>query len=119
MGKLSRRKGAAFECDVAKRLRPVFGPQVRRGIQTRGGGKEQPDINGLPDWLHIECHHGAETPWAKLRQAEYDAPSDEVLKAAVVRRNGGEELVAMRWDQWLAMVAIVHALAARMAEAES
>ncbi len=118
MGKLSRRKGAAFECEIAKRLRPVFGEQVRRGIQTRGGGKEQPDINGLPDWLHLECHHGTETPWAKLRQAEADAPAPEVRKAAVVRRNGGEELVAMRWEQWLGLVRIVHALQQRLEEAE-
>lgn len=109
MSKAQREKGARYERDIATRLRDVFGPDIHRGIQWRGGS-EAGDITGtdMPEWLHLECHHGnSSTPFAKLRQAESDRPATDVLRAAVVKRHGGDELVAMRWDDFIRLVALL------------
>lgn len=46
------RKGKGYERTVAAYLRPIY-PEAGRGIQTRGGGKEAPDVEGTP--LYVEC----------------------------------------------------------------
>ncbi len=97
MGKLSRTKGAAYERVVSAFLRSIFGPNVRRGLQSRGGGKEVPDVTGedLPSWIHIEAQHAKQaSPWVKLRQAEDDAPDKKAV--VFIKKHGGEELVGMR-----------------------
>lgn len=71
IGRLSRRKGADWERQVAKDLRPIFGEHVKRGLaQSRFGRGEAPDVDGCaPFW--IETKHGKQTnPRAALQQAE-------------------------------------------------
>lgn len=100
----SRRKGATYERDLVSRFKRVVGPRVRRGRQSGGGGAEEPDITGddMPSWMHVEATHGAApSVWAKMAQAERDDPSRSAV--AVVRRDGGDEVVAMRWNtfEWM------------------
>lgn len=53
MGNLSRRKGAAFEREVAALIRQHLGVDVSRNLaQYQQSG--QSDLNGLPGWS-IEC----------------------------------------------------------------
>lgn len=100
-----RRKGHSYERQIAGRLRVYF-PNARRGYQTRGGTQEAADIVGTP--FRIECKHGVRpNVIAALRQAE-SAPG-EGGAIAVCRLNGGEEVVAMRWDTFEAMVVFIKA----------
>ena len=66
-GRGCRIKGHAFERDVAKIFRSLYGDGVKRGYQTRSG-TEAPDVDGTPFW--IECKRGKRTnPKAALKQA--------------------------------------------------
>jgi len=95
MGALSRTKGKAFERQVAKDIRAVLGLDhvaVRRGLQSRGGGGEVPDVivEGLP--IHWECKHGdSASPESALQQAARDVETRGVREVvvAVIRPNGG------------------------------
>lgn len=95
MGALSRTKGKAFERQVAKDIRATLNLDhvaVRRGLQSRGGGGEVPDVivEGLP--IHWECKHGdSASPESALQQAARDVETRRVreLAIAVIRPNGG------------------------------
>ena len=112
MGKLSRTKGKVFEREFARILREHFGDLskedrgVRRGIQSRGGGKEAADVvcDALPH-LHFECKH-QKTPnvRAALRQAREEKRPGQAA-VAVVKFDRGETIVAMDLDAWLIMAA--------------
>lgn len=79
VGKASRRKGIAFEQNVALTFRAVFGDGVKRGWQTRRGG-DAPDIEGVPGYW-VECkHHRRVNVQASFQQVE-DAQAD-------ARKNG-------------------------------
>lgn len=54
-GKASRDKGHSFERRVAKDLREVF-QDAKRGFQTRGGTKEEPDVDGTPFYIECKAH---------------------------------------------------------------
>lgn len=88
MGKLSRTKGASFERVIANELREALHlpkEAARRGLQSRRGGAEVPDVvvDDLP--LHIECKHsGSATPPAALRQASHDCLTRESPHLPVV-----------------------------------
>ena len=70
MGKLSRQKGAEWEREVARRLRPMW-KQARRGLSQPRLGCEVADVEGTPYWW--ECKVGAAPPLLPaLRQAERD-----------------------------------------------
>lgn len=70
-----RNKGHAFERKVANDLKAIF-PNAKRGFQTRGGGKEQCDVEGTP--YHIECKHCARVDVRKAyTQAATDAHESE------------------------------------------
>lgn len=95
MGALSRTKGKAFERQVAKDIRAALNLDhvaVRRGLQSRGGGGEVPDVivEGLP--VHFECKHGdSASPESALQQATRDVAVRHAaeLVVAVIRPNGG------------------------------
>jgi len=99
MSASQRRKGAAFEREVAHAFEAA-GIPARRGIgQARGGGAEVPDVE--VDHLHVECKVGrAPDPWGALKQAERDMRAG-VWPVAVCRRDRHEAIVAMRLDDWL------------------
>ena len=114
MGKRSRTKGRHFEQEFATILRERFGDDskdrgVRRGIQSRGGGKEAADVtcDALP-WAHFECMHGKKPNIrAKLMQAEADVldpMASAVVAVAVVKFDREEPIVAMRLSDWLNLV---------------
>jgi len=70
MGRLSRKKGAEWEREVARRLRPLW-RQARRGLSQPRLGCEVADVEGTPYWW--ECKVGAAPPLLPaLRQAERD-----------------------------------------------
>lgn len=66
-GRRSRRKGSAFEREIANALKPYF-PKARRGIgQARSGG-EVCDVEGTPYWIETKRHKRCSIP-AAWRQA--------------------------------------------------
>lgn len=98
MGKLSRRKGAAYELVVAKKLREVY-PGAKRGLgQARSGG-EVADVTGTPFW--VQTKHGAcPSLFAALAQAERDCAMFGVFQPVLVvaRRNGGQDVAVLHLD---------------------
>lgn len=98
MSRAQRDTGQRYEREIVKRLKPILGDRLRRGYQSRAGGKDEPDITGedMPAHMHFECTDSMASPWAKLRQAERDSPDRHAI--AVCKRPNAEELVAMRWD---------------------
>lgn len=103
MGKSQRRKGHNFERHVAGLLRAEFPAlKIARGWQSRGGGKEEPDV--VFPGLHIECKRGKlPSPRKALAQALDDA-RDGALPVAVVKDDRKEAFVVMRLDDWLPML---------------
>ena len=59
MGKFSRDKGKRGERKTANEIKESFPwlTDVKRGLQSRGGGAEVPDVVGVPG-LHIELNTG-------------------------------------------------------------
>jgi hypothetical protein len=57
-GRSNRRKGHDFEREVAALFRELW-PEAKRGLQSRGGTAEAPDVEGTPFW--IEVKKGAKT----------------------------------------------------------
>ena len=56
-GKASRTKGHTFERWVAAEMRKIMpGESIKRGLQSRGGGAEEADVE-MP-YFHIECKVG-------------------------------------------------------------
>ena len=103
MGKMQRRKGHDFERAIARRLRAEF-PHIKakRGWQSRGGGKEEPDVC-FPG-LHIECKHGKKpSPRAALAQAIDDAASN-ATPVAVVKDDRQPAFVTLRLEDWLTLL---------------
>lgn len=88
---------------MANELRAALGlprDAARRGIQSRGGGGEVPDviIDGLP--VHWECKHDEQiSPGAALRQAAGDVvlrkKTATELPVVVLKRNGRPPTVWM------------------------
>lgn len=115
MGKLSRTKGKVFEREFATILRERFGDPakqdkgVRRGIQSRGGGKEVADVacDALP-WAHFELSHGkSPSVKGKLEQAESDMAESRAgatVAVAVVKFDRQQPIVAMRLNDWLDLI---------------
>ena len=66
-GRSNRRKGHDFEREVAALFRELW-PEAKRGLQSRGGTAEAPDVDGTPFW--IESKRGKRTDIkAALEQA--------------------------------------------------
>ena len=65
MGGMSRRKGAAFEREIANLIRDQLGLEAKRNLmQTAEGGH---DLLGVPGWA-IECKRYASIKPADLRK---------------------------------------------------
>lgn len=97
MSKLSRMKGKKWERVVAQKLRPIFGPLVKRGIQSRDG-REVTDVEGTPLW--IECKHAKVTadanPYLALEQG--CAATDGRPVVAFCKIHGHPPLMAVAVD---------------------
>lgn len=98
----SRRKGASGEREAAALLRHIW-PRARRGFQTRDGA-DQPDVDGTPWW--VEVKRAKRIQWvAALRQALHaiSRGKDRRPPLVVGREDGGEWLVMLRLDDFLAL----------------
>ncbi len=107
IGKLSRRKGAAYELTVAKLMSEIF-PGARRGIgQARSGG-DIPDVEGCSYFWVQTKHEKSPSLYAALKQAETEmltrrlqshAPSHYTTALVVARRSGdapSDDVAAIR-----------------------
>ena len=107
MGKMSRRKGAAGERELANKLAELL-PRldIKRGIgQSRGGGAEVADVTGLPG-IHVECkRQKLPNIRAALRQAEADA-NDKECAVAMTRSDGDGWLCTMLIEDWALLYGI-------------
>lgn len=109
MSARSRRKGAAWEVEVARRFREAGIPAERNLTECRTGNAGDID---LPEWcpLLVQAKVGALPPiWQAIREAE-EAAGPGQHPVAIVRRNGSRhqppvDLAIMRLDEWLDMVA--------------
>lgn len=80
-GRASRRKGHSFEREVAALLRELW-PDAKRGLQSRGGTKEVPDIDGTP--FFFELKRGKKTN-IKAALAQADAACHQVTETGTVK----------------------------------
>lgn len=113
MGKLSRTKGASFERTIANELRDALRlprEAARRGLQSRGGGAEVPDVevDGLP--LHFETKHSMSiSPAAALRQAARDSLTRGIplLPVVILKRDRVAPVVFMYGSDFAVFMAAV------------
>ena len=101
MGKFSRDKGKRGERATANELKESFPflPDIKRGLQSRGGGAEVPDVVGVPG-LHIEVKTGkCPNPRAALKQAQKDS-AGLTYSVAVIRDNRCKPFVVMDWGEF-------------------
>lgn len=116
MGRLSRRKGAAFERHVAKRFSKLY--PTKRGLgQARAGG-EVADVTGIPGvWVECKCQ-AKPAPLAALRQAEEaivaNGCNDKPL--VICRENHGRDIAVLYLDDYLALLERYEAFAREDAE---
>lgn len=97
MGKTSRDKGKRGEREVASFLRE-YGYDARRGVQYHGG-KDSPDVVGLPG-IHIEVKRTERLHlWDALAQAKADAGDN--LPAVFHRANDCPWVVIMDAKDWM------------------
>ncbi len=104
MSAMQRRKGQAWEREIAKRFRDAMpGTDPHRGNQCRDGG-DAPDVVGVP-MFWIEAKHRQQiSPEAALRQAQGECKDDTLHPIAVVKRNRGEPFVCIGLDDFLEIV---------------
>lgn len=94
----SRNKGAAYEREIAKKLRE-YGYKARRGQQYSGANGDA-DVIGL-EGVHLECKRTERTDlYGWLAQAENDARDGE-LPVVVHRKNNSKSLVIMDFDVFM------------------
>lgn len=96
MGRPQKEKGKRGERQAAEILREMFpglADRIRRGWQSRFGGKDEADIIGLP--FHVEVAVGANPPiYRKLQQALRDAKAQACEPPVMV-------LTKRDRDQWV------------------
>jgi hypothetical protein len=104
-----RRKGIEFERAVRRSLAAVFGDErVRRELRQ----DESPDVTA--PGLLVECKAGRLTNMrAALRQAVRGASGRHGMPVAVCKDNRRPALVAMRFEDFLALVRAWHELRIR------
>lgn len=99
MGKSQKEKGKRGEREAADLLRASFprhADRIRRGAQSRFGGKDEPDIVGLP--FHVEVSAGkAPSPHGKMMQAIADTEGRDTPIVVLTKRDREEWLVTMRY----------------------
>ena len=97
MGKPSRDKGKRGEREVASLLRS-YGYDAHRGVQYQGG-KDSPDVVGLPG-IHIEVKRTeAFRLWDALSQAKADA--GDKMPVVIHRKNDCEWVVVQPLEDWI------------------
>ena len=98
----SRRKGAAFELELAKQFREVMPDAgIRRGLQYRSG-EEAPDVEIPCFFLEAKHHHRTNIREA-MRQALKNAPQG-LWPVAVCKDDFEKPLVTMCLNDFLELV---------------
>lgn len=98
----SKNKGKRFELTLASKLR-TYGFQARRTAQYCGNTGDASDVVGLPG-IHIEAKHCEQMrlyDW--MEQAQRDSAGNGRLPAVFHKRNKGEILVTMTFDDWMTL----------------
>lgn len=94
----SRRKGAAGERELARRLKS-YGYDCRRGQQYCGANGDA-DVVGLPG-IHVECKRVERLDlYGAVDQSKRDTRPGE-LSTVMHRKNNCEWLVTMTLDEWI------------------
>ncbi len=100
MGKAQRDKGKRGERAAANLLRRTFphlADSIRRGWQSRFGGKDEPDIMGLPWHVEVKVGKSPNIP-AAVKQALRDSKNGPIL--VMTKRDHEGWLVTMRYEDW-------------------
>lgn len=102
-GLRSRRKGAAYERELARLFKEAMpGAEIRRGIQNRTGG-DAADVEGT-GVFHVEAKRGKlPNPRAALKQAIRDAKPGKV-PIAVIRDDRQEAFTVIRLADFLKFI---------------
>jgi hypothetical protein len=100
-GASARTKGHDFEREIVKEFRPIFGNEVRRGVQARSG-KEAPDVETPVFW--VECKRMKRTnPKQVLEQACRDV-ADRRIPIGVCKDDYKDPFVVIRLDDFLEVI---------------
>ena len=100
-GRASRTKGHSFERLCVSLLRPLY-PDAKRGLQTQGGTKSCPDVDGTP--YYIECKKQRKQPNAVAALRQSAQGSDGRIPVAITAKDRDEPVVTMFLSDWLALV---------------
>ena len=100
MGKMQRDKGARFEREVAREFNAVLkGCNAKRGLQTRGGAAECPDVTAGP--FAIECKVGKKPPVrAALNTAVEHCPEGH-YPMAIIKEDRRQPFAVLMLDDLL------------------
>jgi Holliday junction resolvase len=97
-GRMARCKGQRGEREVVKIL-VEHGYTAARGYQTRGGGKEQPDVvSNFPFRIEVKYCQTLNI-YKAFEQVILDSPDTDNI--VVFRRNGQPWRVALEFDRFL------------------
>lgn len=95
---MQREKGKRGEREVAQVFRracPAMAADIKRGLQSRGGGAEVPDVT-VPG-LHVEVKLGKRPSMRAAYKQACDDKQGEVIPVAAIRDDRG---------QWMAVLAL-------------
>lgn len=100
----SKQKGARYEREIAGILRN-HGYDSRRTAQYCGNTGDASDVVGLPG-IHIECKHQEKLQiYDWMEQAIRDSGKSGKIPAVFFRKNNCENLVTLRLEDFLSIVA--------------
>lgn len=104
MSAMQRRKGKAWEREVARAFRAALpGTDPHRGQQSRDGG-DAADVEGVPGFWIEAKHRAAVSPEAALRQAQAACKDATRVPIAVVKRNRSAPFVCIDFSDFLRLV---------------
>lgn len=98
-----RSKGRAGEQEIVRILK-TEGYEAERGWQSRGGGADNADVNGVPG-VHIEVKRTEKfEPYNWLAQAQRDAGDGGRLPVVLHRRNKQPWMAIMPMEYFLQLI---------------
>ena len=105
MGSHSRSKGHRYERHIARKYRNAGWPDIRRGLQSRGG-HEAADVEGLP--FHVECKHYAKGGLAfrAWRQAKEGCAPGK-MPIVHIHEDNGLHLVVFDANDWIKLAGLI------------
>ena len=106
-GSSSRRKGAEYEREVARRFRDVLGIEAIRSSPLQAGDPSAaPDVKTIPGlWIEAKRRkRSIVSDW--LDKARTECPQSDV-PALVMRKDGGESLIVVSLNDLPTLVALL------------